>query len=85
MSIARRAGKRCRFVTRARRLSRPRRCSRRLFVKARVRYSRRAKTSVFRLRRRVRLPRGRYRVVPSARDLVGNVQRPGRGRRARVR
>ena len=76
---------RCRFLTKARRLSRPRRCARPLFVRATLRYSRRARLSAWTLRRRVRLPRGRYFVRPSARDLAGNVQRPGRGRRVRVR
>ena len=85
VAIVRRSGGACRFVTRRGRLSQLRACRRPVLLKARARYSRRRRATVFVLRRRARLPAGRYLVRPRARDLVGNVQRGRRGRPARVR
>lgn len=77
VAIARRGTGRCRFLTPARRLSRPRRCSRPRFLRARTRYSRRARATVWSVRRRAALAPGRYRIRVSAVDLAGNRARGG--------
>ena len=85
IAFARSAGRRCRFVTARRRLSRPRSCRRRVWIKARTRYSRRARATVWSVRRARALPRGRYRLYLRARDLLGNTERARGPRRVRVR
>ena len=66
VSVARVAGKRCRFLDAKGRLSRPRACERRRYLVAR---------GTDRWTLPVRLPRGRLRVVVRATDLAGNVVR----------
>jgi pimeloyl-ACP methyl ester carboxylesterase len=79
VSIARRqAGRRCRFVTRRGRLSRPRSCRRRLYIAARGRES-------WRLRVRRPLRRGRYVVRAFAIDEAGLSGPRGRAKRFRIR
>lgn len=77
--------KRCRFLSRGRRLSRRRLCSRPLYVKGRVRKSRKPGVYVWSLRRKVRLPRGRYRLLVRAHDSRGNRERRRRVARFRLR
>ena len=73
ISLARTVGKRCRFLTSAGRFSRPRSCLRTSYLTA-------GGTSRWRFSRRVRLPRGRYKVVVRGIDGAGNRERKA-GRR----
>jgi hypothetical protein len=66
LAIARKAGSKCRFVGANGKLTRARRCSQPVFLKA-------AGTAAWSLS--VKLPRGAYTVQLRARDRAGNVQR----------
>ena len=78
VSIARRAGRRCRFVRRSGRLGARRRCRNAVWLNARGR-------SRWRLAVRRGLPPGRYVARSRARDRAGNVERRRRGARRVVR
>ncbi|PTL60440.1 TIM-barrel domain-containing protein [Paraconexibacter algicola] len=81
VAVALETAGRCRFLTAAGRLERPRDCRRIAYLPA-------TGTARFALDRRVRsLPAGRYRVWARATDRSGNVERTGVGdaRRARLR
>jgi endoglycosylceramidase len=81
VAVYRRRGKICRFLSRRGRLTRPRRCRRPVWLRARG-------AARWRLRVRAHLPRGRYRVRSQAVDLRGNSERRRTRRnsiRARVR
>ena len=69
VSVARLSGRKCRFLTRRRGLTRRRSCRSPVFMRARG-------TGSWRLRVRRRLPRGRYRAVALALDAAGNRERP---------
>ena len=79
VSLARRVRGGCRHLTARGRLARRvRPCRQRRFIRARL--LRRRASARFVLRRRVRLPAGRYRVVSRATDRAGSVETPRRGR-----
>ena len=79
LSVSRRAGRRCRHLASPRRFSRPRRCSKRTWLRARG-------GNRWRFTSRARFRPGRYRVTSRARDLEGNLEkRVTRQNRARVR
>jgi hypothetical protein len=74
--VARRAGRRCRFLTRRGRLGPTRSCRRRSFLRARLGPRRPGKVP-WSFRKRVRLPGGRYVVGVRARGANGTVSRSG--------
>jgi hypothetical protein len=74
--VARRAARRCRFLTRRGRLGRARSCRRRSYLRARLGPQRAGKVP-WTYRTRARLPRGRYVVGVRARDANGRVSRRG--------
>ncbi|HVS28953.1 MAG TPA: hypothetical protein VHE14_05340 [Solirubrobacteraceae bacterium] len=78
VAVARVSRRRCRFVGARGRLGPPRSCRRPLFLAARG-------TSSWRLALRARLPRGRYSVRSRALDDAGNVERPARANKLRLR
>ncbi|MCA1680537.1 MAG: hypothetical protein LC777_17100, partial [Actinobacteria bacterium] len=80
VSVSRRAGLRCRFLTKRGRLSSKRSCSRPIQLRARLgRKVRRRKYAWSFTARRPRLPHGRYTVAARATDSRGKVG----GRRGR--
>jgi hypothetical protein len=78
VAIARKAGRRCRFVKRSGKLTLRRACSRALFLAANGAAS-------WSLTARRRLPRGTYIIRVRARDSAGNLQAPPAKRTVRVR
>jgi hypothetical protein len=72
VAISRKAGRKCRFVTRSGRLSGPRKCTKPVWLKAKG-------TTSWSLATKRRLRRGSYTLRVRARDIAGNVQaRPAR-------
>jgi hypothetical protein len=69
VSVAKLSGRKCRFLTRKRGLTRRRSCSKPKRMRARG-------VGTWKLRVKHRLPRGRYRVTAQARDMAGNRERP---------
>jgi hypothetical protein len=78
VAVARQVGRRCAFLRRGGRLGAPRRCR-----VAGAPLLRPRGTASFRMARKARLPRGRYRVWVRAADAAGN--RAVRVKRARLR
>jgi len=74
VAVSRKAGTRCRFMTRSGRLSRPRSCRKPVFVKARLGRVRSGKVP-WTLRKRARLSAGRYTMRARAFDTRGNVEK----------
>lgn len=74
LAISHRVGKRCQWLQRNGKFSKRRSCRHKTFVTARG-------TSKWSFRKRMRLRRGTYTVVPRAIDSVGNAERPVRGSR----
>ena len=77
LSVSRKAGRRCVFLGRSGRLSKPRSCRRPLFVKARLGRVRRGKVP-WTFRHSARLRPGKYIVRARARDTRGNVEKLAR-------
>jgi hypothetical protein len=78
VAISRKAGSKCRFVTRSGKLTSARKCTRRVFVKARG-------TTSWSLTSKRKLPKGSYTVLVRARDAAGNAQSRLTKRKVRVR
>jgi hypothetical protein len=78
VAIARKVGKKCRFVTAGGKLGKARGCSRPLFLKAKG-------TTAWSLRLKRKLPRASYTVLVRARDAAGNLQSKAAKRTLRVR
>jgi hypothetical protein len=78
VAISRKAGRKCRFVTRSGKLSRARACAKPVWLKA-------TGTTRWSLNTKRRLPRGRYTLRVRARDLAGNVQARAAQRKLRLR
>ena len=68
VAVARRAGKRCRFMKAKKGFTAPRNCSRRVYLSAKG-------TTRWRFTRRGRLPKGSYRAYVRGTDTVGNAPR----------
>ena len=68
VAISRKAGRRCRFVTSAGRLTKARKCKKRVFLRAKG-------TATWTLRVKRKLPRGRYTIAVRATDRAGNRQK----------
>jgi hypothetical protein len=68
VSVAKLSGRKCRFLTRRRGLTRRRSCRKPVVMRARG-------VGTWKLRVRHRLPRGRYRVAARAVDMAGNRER----------
>jgi hypothetical protein len=68
VAISRKAGRRCRFVTGAGRLTKARKCTKRVFLRAKGR-------ATWTLRVNRKLPRGRYTIAVRATDRAGNRQK----------
>jgi hypothetical protein len=75
VSIGRKVGGGCRFLTARGRLSPRRDCRKQIFMRARVAANRRSAGSNWTFSRRVRLPRGRYFVLTRSRDLARQLER----------
>jgi hypothetical protein len=68
VAISRKAGRRCRFVAAAGMLTKTRKCSKRVFLRAKG-------TATWTLRVKRKLPRGRYAIAVRATDRAGNRQK----------
>jgi hypothetical protein len=66
VAVARRAGKRCRFLKAGKGFTTPRSCTRRVYLSAKG-------TERWRFARRGRMPKGRYRAYVRGVDAAGNV------------
>ena len=78
LAIARKTGRKCRFVTRSGALTRKRACSRAVFLAAKG-------TTSWSLSTKRKLPRGTYTIRVRARDAAGNLQAQPAKRTVRVR
>jgi len=78
LAIARKTGRKCRFVTRSGALTRKRACSRAVFLAAKG-------TTSWSLAAKRKLPRGTYTIRVRARDAAGNLQARAAKRTVRVR
>jgi hypothetical protein len=78
VAISRKAGRRCRFVTRSGKLSRARACGKPVWLKARG-------TTSWSLAPKRKLPRGTYTLRVRARDIADNVQSRAAKRTRRIR
>ena len=75
VSLSKRSGKRCRYVGTDGRLTRPRKCSRAIKLRAKGRYNLKTRKLEWTLKKKVKIPRGRYRLRATATDQSGNLER----------